>query len=214
LGMAALAPIVESLLPHRRGALGSLLREALGATVAAEIASAPLVVASFNHLSLVSLPVHAVVMPLLPFAIGLSALTAAAGAIAPAAGNVAGLVAWFPLAAIVGVVSWAGRLPFAALAIPQLGLGAVVAAYLCLALALLSRPNPLTGPGFPFAAWWRRATAVVPAGALVPALVLPLVLGGVMLLRPSDSGDRISFLDVGTGDSALVQLADGGRIYL
>lgn len=214
LGMAALAPIAESWLPHRPGALWSVLREALGATVAAEIASAPLVVASFNHMSLVSLPVHAVVMPLLPFAIGLSALTAAVGAAAPTAGNLVGLVAWLPLAAIVGVVRWAGSLPFAALAIPQMGLGAVIAAYLCLALVLLTRSNPLTGPGLPFAAWWRRATAIVPVGVLLPALVVPLALGGVVLLQRPDSGDRISFLDVGTGDSALVQLADGGRIYL
>ncbi|MGH2457764.1 MAG: ComEC/Rec2 family competence protein [Chloroflexota bacterium] len=214
LGMAALAPIVESWLPRRRGALAGLLREAVGATVAAEIASAPLVVASFNHFSLVSLPVHAVVMPLLPFAIGLSALTAAIGGVAPAAGNLVGLAAWFPLAAIVGVVSWAGALPFAALAIPQLGLSAVVAAYLGLAVALLTRPNPLTGPALPVGAWWRRATGAIPAGVLVPGLALPLALGGVLLLQRPSSGDRISFLDVGTGDAALVQLADGGRIYL
>lgn len=214
LGMAALAPVTESWLPHRRGALWDALREALGATVAAEIASAPLVVAAFNHLSLASLPVHAVVMPLLPLAIGLSALTAALGSVAPVVGNAVGLLAWFPLAAIVAVVRWAGSLPFAALAIPQLGLGAVVGAYLCLGLALLSRPNPLTGPGLPLAAFWRRATTVVPAGVLVPALVLPVALLGAVLLHRSDPTNRISFLDVGTGDAALAQLADGSRLYL
>ncbi len=214
LGMAALAPIVGSWLPHRTGILGDALHEALGATVAAEIASAPLVVASFNHLSLVSLPVHAVVMPLLPFAIGLSALTAALGALAPVAGNTVGLLAWFPLAAIVGTVQWAGSLPFAALAIPRIGLGAVLAAYAVLGLVLFSRPNPLTGPGLPLAALWHRAVAVVPARLLIPALVLPAALGGAVLLDRPNATDRISFLDVGSGDAALVQLADGGRLYL
>ncbi|HVC35534.1 MAG TPA: ComEC/Rec2 family competence protein [Chloroflexota bacterium] len=214
LGMSALAPIVGSWLPHRKGAVWEALHEAVGATVAAEVASAPLVVAAFNHLSLVSLPVHAVVMPLLPFAIGLSALTAAFGSVAPAAGNALGLLAWFPLAAIVTVVQWAGALPFAALAIPQLGLGVVLAAYAGLGLVLFSRPNPLTGPGLPLAAFWRQVTSIVPGRVLVPALVLPLALAGAVLLHRPAPTDQVSFLDVGAGDAALVQLVDGGRFYV
>jgi competence protein ComEC len=214
LGMSALAPIAEAWLPHRHGVVWDALREALGATVAAEIASAPLVVAAFNHLSLVSLPVHAVVMPLLPFAIGLSALTAAVGSVTPPMGNVVGLFAWFPLAAIVAVVKNAGSLPLAALAIPQMGLGAVLTAYAALGLIVFSRPNPLTGPGLPFAALWNRVTAIVPSRVLVPALALPIALGAAVVMYKQSPTDQISFLDVGTGDAALVQLADGGRLYL
>lgn len=214
LGMSALAPLTESWLPHRRGVLWNGLREALGATVAAEIASAPLVVAAFNHLSLTSLPVHAVVMPLLPFAIGLSALTAALGLLAPTAGNLVGLLTWFPLAAIVVVVQSAGSLPFAALAIPRLGPGVVVAAYAVLGLAIFSRPNPLTGPGLPVAAFWRRVTATIPTVVMVPVVVLPLLLGGIVLFQRASPTDRISFLAVSAGDAALVELADGGRLYV
>lgn len=214
LGMAALAPTVESWLPFRHGGLGNLLREAIGATIAAEIASAPLVIASFNHISLASLPVHAVVMPLLPLAIGLSALTAALGALAPALGNAAGLLAWFPLAAITTVIQAAGSLPFAALAIPPLGLGAVTLSYTFLGLILFSRPNPLTGPGLPLAAFWRSLSQAIPVTVLIPALSIPLALGGAVLLHPGSSADRISFLDVGIGDAALIQLANGGRMYI
>lgn len=214
LGLSALAPLTGSWLPHHRGFLGEALREALGTTLAAEIASAPLVIASFNHLSLLSLPVHAVVMPLLPLAIGLSALTAGLGMIAPSLGSAAGLLAWLPLAAIVGVVQGAGASPVAALAIPQLGLGAVVATYGALGLLLLARPNPLTGPGLPILPFWRRITAVVPAPALLLALALPIALGGTILLSRPGRVDRLRFLDVGPGDAALLELADGGRLYL
>ncbi len=210
LGLAALAPLTEGWIPHRFG----LLREAVGATLAAEIASAPLVATAFDHLSLTSLPVHAVVMPLLPIAIVLSGLTALAGLIASPAGNLVGLLAWVPLAGIVGVVQAAGSLAYAALPMPRLGVGVVVGAYGALGLAILARPNPLFGPPLPFATLWRAATGLVPARFLVPALVLPVVVGGAVLWRPSNGVDRIRFLDVSGGDAALVQLADGTNLYL
>src|SRR5262249_12787474 len=218
-GMAALVPVVdgwipEAWLPKGHRTPRGVLREALVTTLAAEVASAPLVVASFDQVSLVSLPVHAVVMPLLPAAIGLSALAAGPGLLLPAVGDVVGLFAWVPLATIVGVVRGAGELPFAALRVPPLGLGWVVLAYAALGLAVLSRRNPLLGPGLPIGAFWRRATAVVPSRVLVPALGMPIVLLRAMRLRQPSAADRISFLDVGVGDAALVELADGGHLYL
>ncbi|MBX6772628.1 MAG: ComEC/Rec2 family competence protein, partial [Chloroflexi bacterium] len=214
LGLAALVPIVERWLPRRRGLLQEGVREALGATAAAEIASAPLVITAFNHVSLVSLPVHAVVMPLLPMAIALSALTAVTGSLVPAVGNLLGLLAWIPLTAIIRVVHGAAALPGAALAIPRLGVEAVVTAYGVLGLVVLGRPNPLTGPGLPLADLWRRATATVPARVLVPALVLPCLLAGAILVSPPAPSERITMLEVDMGDAALIEMASGARIYI
>jgi beta-lactamase superfamily II metal-dependent hydrolase len=81
-------------------------------------------------------------------------------------------------------------------------------------MLLLSRPNPFFGAPLPFAALWRRAAAIVPARVLVPALVLPVVVGGAMFLRPASAVDQIRFLAVAGGDAALVQLADGTNLYL
>jgi len=209
LGMAALAPLTESWLPHRLG----VLREAVGTTIAAEIASAPLVIVAFDQVSLVSLPVHALVMPLLPLAIGLSGLTALVGLIVPAAAAPIGLLAWVPLSAIISTVAFASRLPVAALPLPSLGLGAVLTTYAALGLAILARNNPFFGPGLPLAAAWRSLTARVPARILVPGVALPaIVLVALLVPRPT-AVDRVRFLNL-TGDAALVQTATGGRVYL
>jgi competence protein ComEC len=210
IGLTALTPVTQRWLPHRMG----LLREPIAATIAAEIASAPLIVASFNQLSLASLPVHAIVMPLLPFAVFLSDVTAVVGLLAPALANAVGLLAWVPLALIASTVQWAGELPLAALAIPSLGLSAVVGAYLVLGLAILSRPNPLFGPGLPVGRFWRLLTGAVPARILVPGLALPVILAAAVLLRAASPTSTVRFLSVPAGDATLVQLPDGTSLYL
>lgn len=216
-GLVLLVPIVDGWIPGavlprgHRAPLG-FLREALVTTVAAEIASAPLVASTFSQISLVSLPVHLVVMPLLPLAIILSGLTIATGAIAPALGNLVGLFAWVPLAAIVGTVRWAGALPFAALALPSPGIGWDVLAYATLGLALLSHPNPFFGIGLPLGMAWARLTAIVPLRVLVPAIALPLALGVGFLLTQNHPVERVTFLS--DGDAALIEVANGSRLYL
>lgn len=217
-GLCLLVPIVEGWVPGRvthptSSPRAGTFREALVTTVAAEIASAPLVTATFAQVSLASLPVHLVVMPLLPLAIFLSALTAASGALVPALGNLVGLLAWVPLAAIVGTVHWAGQLPVSALALPLLGPGWVVVAYAALGVALLSRPNPFFGPGLPVAALWTRLTAIVPQRVLVPAVALPFALGAALLLAQHRPTNRFIFPRA-SGDAALIELSDGGHVYL
>ncbi|HEX5416303.1 MAG TPA: ComEC/Rec2 family competence protein [Chloroflexota bacterium] len=208
-GMTALAPLTEAWIPHRLG----VLREAVGTTIAAEIASAPLVIVAFDHLSLASLPVHAVVMPMLPLAIGLSVLTTLAGLVFPPAAAPLGLLAWVPLSGIVTVVAFAGRLPLAALPLPPLGLGAVLGFYAALGLGILARPNPFFGRAIPFVAFWRALTARVPARVLVPGVAVPAILLGALLVPRAPSVDRIRFLNL-PGDAALLQTAAGQRVYL
>ena len=210
LGMAMLAPLAQSWLPFGP----HWLREAIGATLAAEIASAPLIAATFDQVSLVSLPIHAIVMPIVPLAIGLGAVTAVLGVASPSLGSLAGLLAWFPLAAVVGVVQWAGSWSFAALAIPPPGLAGVVFCYIALGLALFSRPNSLGIPVLPLGRLGQRLLAMPRARWLVPLLVFPILASGYFFMPRAASVDRISFLDVGIGDAALVELHDGGRIYL
>lgn len=217
-GLCLLVPVVDGWVPGRTAHSASAphsgtLREALVTTVAAEIASAPLVTATFAQVSLASLPVHLVVMPILPLAIFLSALTAATGGLLPWLGNLVGLIAWVPLAAIVGTVRWAGQLPVAALALPSLGVGWVIVAYAALGIALLSRPNPFFGPGLPLGAIWTRLSGVIPPRVLVPAIALPVALGAAFLLARHHPTDRLIFPGA-SGDAVLIESADGGHVYL
>jgi hypothetical protein len=153
-------------------------------------------------------------MPLLPLAIVLSGLTAGLGAIVPSIGDAVSWLAWVPLAGIVGVVSWSGSLSLASLPIPPLGLGAVLAIYAGLGLAIVSRTNPFFGPGLPIADWVRRVLAVVPARVLVPGIGLPAVVLGAVLFQRTAPVDQIRFLAVNGGDAALVTLAGGPSAYL
>ncbi|HLG90712.1 MAG TPA: ComEC/Rec2 family competence protein, partial [Candidatus Saccharimonadales bacterium] len=60
-------------------------------TLAAEVMTLPLIMMSFNQLSLIGLIANALVVPLIPFAMMFSAIAAAAGMLVPAA---AGWFAW------------------------------------------------------------------------------------------------------------------------
>jgi competence protein ComEC len=210
LGITALAPIFVGASSHRAG----ILREAIGTTIAAELASAPLIATSFDQVSLASLPVHAVVMPILPLAIVFSWLTAVAGALLPGLGNPISWLAWAPLAAIVAVVRLAGALPVAALAIPPPGSGLVVVAYGAFGLAILARTNPFFGPALPLGAWARSLSAAVPARYLVPGVAVPAAALGVVLFQRAAPVDQIRFLGVNGGDAALVTLVGGPTVYL
>jgi competence protein ComEC len=210
LGITAFAPIFVGESAHRAG----ILREAVGTTIAAELASAPLIATSFDQVSLASLPVHAIVMPILPLAIVLSWLTAGVGALLPTLGNGFGWLAWAPLAAIVAVVRFAGGLPIAALAIPPPGPGPVVVAYGALGGAILLRTNPFFGPALPLGGLLRSLNATVPARYLVPGVAVPVAVLGVVLFQRAAPVDQIRFLAITGGDAALVTLVGGPTVYL
>ncbi|MBI2285659.1 ComEC/Rec2 family competence protein [Candidatus Saccharibacteria bacterium] len=87
-GVLMIAPMVaQRLFRQRPKLLGMVILE----TLAAEVMTLPLIMMSFNQLSLVGLVANALVVPLIPFAMMFSAIAAAAGMLIPAA---AGWFAW------------------------------------------------------------------------------------------------------------------------
>jgi competence protein ComEC len=102
----------------RPGRLRAWLAESLGVSMAAQLATLPMVVLSFGRLSIVSPVVNLGVVPLVAPAMAAAALALGAGLLTlaglPAAvAAIGGLPAWATLGAIVGLVRAGASLPFA-----------------------------------------------------------------------------------------------------
>lgn len=202
------------------------LAESLGVSLAAQAATLPLVLFHFGRLSLVSPLANLVVAPivapamLVGFVCLLVGLVVGAGAPVLLAAPFA-LLGWLVLGAMVAVAGAFAALPFASVELPPLlatGTAAGVAA-LVLGAAWRTRRRPrheapmaMGPPGPVSAARPGRRMAVM---ACVAAVV-SVGVGAGLLARAVHRETRLVViaLDVGQGDSILVQGPRGGRLLL
>jgi competence protein ComEC len=185
IGIALGAGRIARALHERRVPRG--VAEATAMTVAATIATAPLIALHFGRTSLVGLPANVLAAPAVGPAMWLGAVAAAVGQVSTAAAAPPAALAALPTA----YLAWLGhaaahvRFPLA----PAVGV-------CVLAAVLLLRP--------------RRAPRRLRALAVLPAVA------ALVLVPRSAAGPppalRISFLDVGQGDATLIQA--GGRAVL
>jgi competence protein ComEC len=171
------------------------IRRALAAATAAWVGTAPLTAFHFHQVSLVSVVANPIVVPLFE---GASLLPALAGALlAPLGATLAGLafdVAAVPIRVALVVVRRVGEWPWAALDVPYPNV---------VELALLY--------GVIGAAWLReRRRARVVAACCLVALAVDASWWARVRMGASP---RATFLDVGQGDAAVVELA-GGRVLV
>jgi competence protein ComEC len=166
------------------------------ASAAAWIGTAPLTAFHFHQVSLVSVAANPVVVPLFE---GLSVLPALAGAVLapidPALARVPLELATIPLRAALTLVRMAGGWRWAAIDVPFPDR---------IELALLY--------GVIAGTWWRRATS---ARLVATACLLALAMdaGWWAVERGARRDLRVTFLDVGQGDAAVVELP-GGRVLV
>lgn len=219
------------------GRLRAWLAESLGVSLAAQAATLPVILLEFGRLSLISPAVNLVVVPLVAPAMAAGALALAAGALSMVGlpgivGILGGLPAWVLLVGIVGAVRVGAGVPLASVTLEP-PFDSVTAAVSVVAIALghrfgaapwallrsrLRRPGPRSQPiqpiqprprsGRPAAA--RRRSSQVAAVAVLTALI---GLGLVVAHRP-DGIARVIVLDVGQGDSILVEGGRGGRMLV
>jgi competence protein ComEC len=173
-------------------------REALAATLAAQLMTWPLLLAQVHRLSLIAPVANVLVVPLVPFMMVAGAIGAAAGVVLPAAG-------WLPIQAAGAVARWfqaviegTGSLPFAAVATPYFPPEWLLAAAVINAGALAA----IKLRRF----FWQRK----PWMALGAAALLAL---GLLLVRP-DGRTHVFALDVGTGSAVLVRTAQGHQLLI
>lgn len=230
LSFLATAGLVTATLPLG-GLLGrwpAPLRDGVTVTIAAQLATLPVVAVNFREVSLVALPANLLALPALPFSMLCSGLTVLGGVISPVLGSIVGWSASLFLAYQLLVVETLSRLSWASISVGELPVVWVWVYYLGLGLVLLAlaRPRVLLqfsaaspasdqdqGPAINRSRWldsrWLRMAVTA---AL--AVVVGVTWTGA-LTAPSESLS-VAFLDVGQGDAILVQtprhnvLIDGG----
>ena len=198
------------------------LAEAVAITVAATLATAPLVAFHFGAVPLAGLVANLLALPAVAPAMWLGMVKAALGLAAPvfppadALAELLGPVARLPLAYLERLAERCADLPGGRLRLPLRSPPAVCAAYAAIGLALAAVRALLVRRPSGFAeraAAWRRA----PRSSRVAVVVLVLAVLGLVtasgLGSPSPPGDlTVRFLDIGQGDATLIQHPDGTAV--
>ncbi|MFL5679905.1 MAG: DNA internalization-related competence protein ComEC/Rec2, partial [Chloroflexota bacterium] len=234
--LAWATPLSERIGKLGRGRLPGWFVENLGVSLAAQAATLPIVLGAFGRLSLVSPAVNLLVVPFVAPAMAAGAIALVAGAAvvfgAPAiVATLAGLPAWVLFGWIVGVVRAGAGLPLASLTLdPPLNVAAAaLSAVLLLVVAVPSLRTtalkliPSRAPAPSHIAL--RATSAPKRGAhvsttsrverlAVAALAIGVIATGVVFVHRPDGRTRITVLDVGQGDSILIEGARGGRLLV
>jgi competence protein ComEC len=206
------------------------LRTPLALTVAAQLATLPVLLAAFGQVSLVAPLANVVVVPLIPLVMAGAAAAAVVGGLASAlpvplladlATWLGGGVAWLPLHGLIGAGTAAAAMPLAAV---PLGGGPWLSAAWYPAVLLLARRitrrRPPHDPALveaatggashvlpesaalsSAAAWLGRPRRV--AVALVAAVAVATALSG------SDGRLHLVVLDIGQGDAILIEAPNG-----
>ncbi len=183
--------------PRWRSFLEAGLSSAAG-SLAASLATAPLVAGTFQRASVVAVLSNLVALPV---ASGLTALAAASAVALPASRDLAAALLCLsdPLARLLLAVSRLfGELPYASLRVPAPSALFTAAWYAGLVALAAARSRPRTA---------RRLGAG--AGATLLALALRQAVAPLL-----QTGLTVTFLAVGQGDSALVQLPGGKALLI
>jgi len=194
-GTAGIAGFTDGI-ARRLPFIPGTLRDPFAATLAAEAATWPLMLANFHQLSVVAPVANALVLPLLPVIMVVGGAGAIVGAMLAAAGwpaiQVAGVVAsWFAL-----VIHFCGSLPAAAIVTPYFPAR-------WLAAATVVNGGALLGIKLRLFFWQRKVWALIGAAGLLTA--------GLLLIKP-DGQVHVYALDVGTGSAVVVRTGSGAQV--
>lgn len=130
IGLAELSPLIKPFLTRLPNVLG--VREALEATMAAQLSAVPIGCLLFGNLSLISPLANILVAPAIPLAMLLTFLAAMASYIAFPAGQLLSYAGWAVLQWIIGVAEICAHVPFASLHFESVSIALIVAYYTAL----------------------------------------------------------------------------------
>jgi len=134
LGLVVLVPFLERAFAWIRVSSG--LRSIILATIATQIFVLPLLLFQVGMVSLVSIPVNILVLPLVPTIMLFGLFTGVIGFIHSALAIPFGFVSYGLLGYVLKVVEWFSQLSFASVRVPQISGWMVVGIYVCYALVL------------------------------------------------------------------------------
>ena len=180
-----------------KGRIKERMAETLRMSVLVTVASAPLVAAYFNQMAWVGGISNMLVVPFVGFLVLPTSLLACLGTLLGGSEELAGNAIVLPLLnTLVWMVQGFAAVPGAELRVPSPAVWQMLLFYLFLGAGLF---------------WWRRMAGWV-AGALVMGMLVLWAWAPRDLPEPGNV--RLTFLDVGQGDAALVETADGHAMLI
>ena len=170
------------------------LRAVIAVSIACGVATAPILLFHFGSVPIYSVFANALAAPAVAPLLGLAFGAAAVEPVLPSLAAALGWVNGWLAAYLAGCARIIGGLPYAQVSPARAALGVAVLAGVVLAATRLRPPRA------------HRAAAL--------ALLVVLIVAGWTLSRPNDRlppprGLRMTFLDVGQGDSTLIQVPEG-----
>lgn len=232
LGILLLASPLRAAIASRIGSAGlaGALADGAAMTIAATLATAPLIAYHFEALSTATLVANLLALPAVAPAMWLGMLAAGLGQVPGAPVGALNAINAPLLAYVAQVAAWCGRPDWAYLEV-RLGLPALLGVYLALAAGFMLVPRLLRRRCFqarrqahaadgPRASAGRTLSARrlwLPAVVLATLAVVAWATGGGTRSEVPRSGLRVTVLDIGQGDAILLQparapaiLVDGG----
>jgi len=132
LGLVLVLPQFESTLATKTTQLK--LKDLLLATVVTQIFVLPLLMYHIGEVSLVSVVVNMLVLPMVPVAMLLTFIAGLVGTLATTLGTLVGFVAYLPLHYIILIAEWFAAFPFAVVTIPEISVWVVAVMYILLGI--------------------------------------------------------------------------------
>jgi competence protein ComEC len=187
-----------------------LLNEVLVVTLAAQVATIPIIVYYFHQISVVGLLANFLILPAQPPVMLLGGLATLAGLAALPVGRVLAWVALpFPLYTI-RVVEWMARLPYAAVDLEHVSLTWVWIYYAVLAgVILIAQQKPDERR-----ALWHAVTDRLSTKAMLAGLSLVAVVSWMGAVSTPDGRLHVVFFDVGQGDGIFIRTPGGAQVII
>ena len=198
------------------------------ASVAATVATLPLIAFNFHRIPTVGIPATILALPAVPVILATSAAAAVANAVHPVFGDFFGWLAWVPLELLIRIIDLFASVPGSVIAVPKFS-GLLVWVYYGAIAGLLITPvgagrilepfrrfkaNMLTNPDkIPGAQGRASSTSGLMLGTLLSLVFLNAVLW-LQVVAGSDGRLHVYFLNVGQGDSTFVVTPEGNQVLI
>jgi len=186
-----------------------VLGEGIIVTLAAQLWVLPIILHNFRQFSLVSLLSNALIVPAQAGVMILGGVATILGLIVQPLGQVLAWAAWLPLAWTVFVVRRTAGWPWAAVDIGGFSLGLAALSYGVLIAFWMVRGSSFSGQRSE-----KPPVKRLPMVAVLGTLTIVALLVWLALFTLPDGRLHVSFLDVGQGDSILMESPSGYQILV